>query len=316
MRCKGILQEQNKTKDCWLPANPGSSLQLCRRCSFLRITTLLDTLTNEYWTGALHPENEILLNDTEFLQELLHPAREQALLNLLSALFQENKIQFKRVVEKLKEKTVFSILLTKRIQTHVPGPRCKMYQQFLDDPQAFQGQTLCWNCWSCVTWCLKRKHPYLLDIFLKSFLSQLQKLTFEVYTNNGPRTFVDFLVTLFLLEKNHIVRIFIDHCFHRFPLEDFKSLLHFFFQEPCMLFVFYQNLQADYLPLPFRDEIVVKEFRKSIKDAIKKKTDTYKEELVMRTWHPSRLFPWCLDIQELEEFGISSADRSLGHYGF
>lgn len=276
---------------------------------------MLDRLSSDYWRGSLHPENEIILNETEFLQELLHPAREQALLHLLSALFQENKIQFKRVVERLKEKTVFAILLTKRIQTHVPGPRCKMYQQFLDDPDCFQGQTLCWNCWSCVTWCLKRNHPHLLPIFLKSFLSQLQKLTFEVYTNNGPRTFVDFMVTLFLMEKHHILRIFIDHCFHRFPLEDCKSLLLFFFQEPCMLFVFYQKVQSDYLPLPLRDDVVVNEFRKSIKDSIKKKTDTFKEELVMRTWHPSRLFPWCLDIQELEEFGISSADRSLGRYG-
>lgn len=316
MKCKGILQEQNRVRECWLPANQTSPFLLCRRCHFYKITSLLDTLTTHYWNGDLNPENEILLNDLDFLNELLHPAREQALLHLLSALFYKNKIQFKRVVEKLKEKTVFSILLTKRVQTHTPGPRCKMYQQFLKDSDCYKGQSLPWNCWSCVTWSLKQKNSSFLEIFTKWFLFHLQRLTFEVFTNNGPRVFLDFMVTLHLLQKDHILRLFLDHCFHILPLEEFKSLLLFFLQEPCMLFVFYENRQSDYLPLPLRDEIVVREFRQRIKEFIKQKTDTYKEELIMRTWHPSRLFPWCLDIVELEEFGISSRDRALRQYGF
>ncbi len=83
-----------------------------------------------------------------------------------------------------------------------------------------------------------------------------------------------------------------------------------------MLYVFFQKLQNDFLPLPLRDAIVVEDFYRQIKLSIKEKTDAYKEELIMKTWHPSRLFPWCFDIQELEDFGISSRDRSLGRYEF
>ncbi len=316
MKCEGVLQEQNQSRSCWLPASPTSQFQLCRRCHFHRITKSLDTLTHEYWQGRLHPENEILLNDSHFLHELLHPAREQALMNLLSALFKENKIQFHRLIDNLKRKSVFSILLTKRIQAHAPGPRCAMYRQFLKDTELYKGMTLCWNCWSCVVWTLKQKNEYLMDLFTKSFLFQLQHLSLDVYRANSPRVFVDFMVHLHLLQKEHILRIFLDHCFHAFPLEDFKSMLFSFFIEPCMLFLFFENLQGDYLPLPLRDQIVVDEFRRRIKQHIKQKTDTYKEELIIKTWHPSRLFPWCLDIVELEEFGVSSADRSLGYYGF
>jgi hypothetical protein len=134
--------------------------------------------------------------------------------------------------------------------------------------------------------------------------------------SNGTRVFQDFMITLFLQQKAHLLRIFIDHCFHQFPLEDVKSLLLNFFQQPCMLFVFYEGLQNDYLPLPLREDGVVREFRQRIQQSIKRKTDIFKEELIMRTWHPSRLFPWCLDIEELEDFGISSTDRSLGRYAF
>ena len=314
MKCKGILQEQNKSKECWLPANPSSSLQLCRRCHFHRITNILDTLTHDYWNGALHPDNEIVLNDTEFLHELLHPAREQAFLNLLSALFKENKIQFLRIVEKAKQQPVFPILVTKRIQAHTPGPRCQMYREFMKDSQIYKTPNHCWDCWSCIVWSLKQSNPYLMDMFTKSYLFHLQRLTPDIYRNNGSRVFLDFMVTTHLLHKDHVLRIFIDHCFHTLPLEDTKSLLLQFLQEPCMLFVFYEQVQRDYLPLPLRDEIVVKEFYQRVKQSIKEKTNVFKEELIMRTWHPDRLFPWCLDITELEDFGISSRDISMGRY--
>lgn len=316
MKCKGIIKEQNKEKECWLPANPSSSLQLCRRCHFLKITAILDTLTHEYWNGELHPENEIVLNDPDFLFELLHPAREQAFLNLLSAVYKQNKIQFERIVEKAKQKTVFPIFITKRIQAHSPGPRCQMYRDFMKDSDIYKAPNHCWNCWSCIVWSLKQNNTYLMELFSKNYLFHLQRLTSDIYRNNGPRVFLDFMVTTHLLQKDHVLRIFIDHCFHVLPLEDIKSLLLQFFQEPCMLSVFFRNLQNDYLPLPLRDAVVVNEFRQRVKQSIKEKTDLFKEELVMRTWNPERLFPWCLDIVELEEFGISSAQRALGHYSF
>ena len=316
MKCKVLFQENNQQRECWLPASSTSCFQMCRRCHFYKITEILDTLTRDYRGGFLHPTNELLLNDAAFLEELLHPAREQALLNLLSSLFQENKVQFFHVIHKLKNNTVFPILITKRIQAHVPGPRCKMYREFLKDEHVFTSSDLCWNCWSCITWCLKQNNPRLLHLFRRSFLSNLNRLTLEMYINTGSRVFVDCLVSLHLLGSDHIIRLFIDYIFHHFPLEVTKSILLLFFQEPPMLYVFFQKLQNDFLPLPLRDAIVVEDFYRQIKLSIKEKTDAYKEELVMKTWHPSRLFPWCFDIQELEDFGISSRDRSLGRYEF
>jgi hypothetical protein len=133
-------------------------------------------------------------------------------------------------------------------------------------------------------------------------------LTYDIYTQTGTRVFVDIAVSLYLLKKEHHLRVLLDHMMHRFPLDAVKSFLLSFLEQPPMLFVFYTGSQADYLPLPFREKVVVDQFRAHIKQSIKNRTNTYKEELVMRTWHPKRLFPWCLDIQELADFGYSSTD--------
>ncbi len=314
MKCKGIVQEQNRRVCCWLPA--ANSTELCRRCYFNKVTETLDTLIREYWSGTLHPPSEILFQDSDFLQELLHPAREQALLHLFAALYQTNKIQFELLLEKLKRKTVFSILLTKRVQTHSPGPRCTMYREFLKDPTLYKSQTHCWNCWYCVAWSVKQKIPHLEDVFLKSFLLNLSYLTNASFQAAGEHVFLDLLNTFYLRGKNHLVRLFLEHCFHMLPLEDYKRFIIHMLSEPPFLHVLFDKTQNDYLPLPLRDVSVVKELVVAVKQRIKQKTDMFKEELVMRAWHPTRLFPWCLDIEELEEFGVSSADRARGRYGF
>ncbi len=309
MLCKGQIQELNRTRDCWLPAEKSSPFQLCRRCHFHKITEILDKLTQDYSVETLHPPYELLLNDKTFLDELLHPAREQAFLQLLSSLFQHNKVQFIHVLENLKEKSVFPILMTKRILCHQPGPRCSLYRTCMKDPKLFTTESLPWNCWSCVAWSLKQQEKRLLDNYVYTFGRNFSKLTHDMYLQTGPRVFIDMAVSLHLLQKEHHLRILIDHMMHRFPLEDVKSFLLGFLQQPPMLFVFHMGKQDDYLPIPLRDPDVIRAFRTQIKQSIKNRTNLYKEELVMRTWHPKRLFPWCLDIQEIADFGFSNTDE-------
>ena len=309
MLCKGQIQELNRTRNCWLPAEKSSPFQLCRRCHFHKITDILDQLTQDYSIETLHPNHECLLNDKIFLDELLHPAREQGFLQLLSSLFQHNKIQFIHVLDNLKEKSVFPILMTKRILAHQPGPRCCLYRWCMKDPHIFVTDTLSWNCWSCIAWCLKQRDKRLLDNYVYTFGKNFSRLSYDVFLQTGSRIFIDLAISLHLLQKEHHLRLLIDHMLRRFPLEDVKSFLLTFLQQPVMLFVFYLQKENEYLPLPLRDKVVVDTFRSQIKASIKNRTNLYKEELVMRTWHPRRLFPWCLDIQELADFGYSSTDR-------
>jgi hypothetical protein len=161
-----------------------------------------------------------------------------------------------------------------------------------------------------VAWCLKQRDKRLVENYVHTFGLHFSRLTYKMYLETGPRVFVDMAVSLHLLQKEHHLRILLDHMMRRFPLEDVKSFLLAFLQEPCMLFVFYTNKQEDYLPLPLRDTVIVKAFQTQIKESIKKRTGLFKEELIMRTWHPRRLFSWCFDTQELADFGYSSTDRT------
>lgn len=300
MLCKGAIQEMNQEKKCWLPASEQSQYQLCRRCHFFKITSILDTLAQDYERGALHPNHELDLRDPVFRNELLHPAREQALLNLLSSLFRKNKIQFSLLVSRLEEQNTFPILLKKRIESHTPGTRCPMYRTFLKRKGFYQWRNLCWGCWPCIAWSLKQRDKDLLEFYIHNFGREVFQLKEETVFEMGSKVFVDLLVSLYLLGYHHHIRIVFDHMLRRFHIETTKSLLLLFFQQPVVLPLFFEGKEGDFLPLPFRE--LQSEFKQKIKQSIKARTNLYKEELVQRTWHPDRLFHWCFDLEELKDF--------------
>jgi hypothetical protein len=308
MLCRGTVIEQNRKRSCWLVSDPFSPYKLCRRCHFQHVTSTLDNLTSEYQAGVLHPRNEIQLTDLHFLNDLLHPAREQAFLNLLYSLFQTNKIQFSLVVENLKRFTVFPILLTKRIEAHQPGVRCKMYRECMKDEKIYTSGTLCWNCWSCISWVLRSREEHLFRLYERTFALNFSKLKYEMFLQTGPRHFIDCCISLHMRGYPHHVRVLIDHFLHHYPLDSVKSFLVGLLQQPPLLHLTFEKKESDYVPLPLRDESLLQEFRKQIKASIKKTTDAYKEELVMVTWHPRRFFPWCLDIEEWQDVGVSNGN--------
>lgn len=316
MLCKGILIEQNKERACWLPAQESSQFQLCRRCHFHKVTSILDSFTRNYTSGELHPPYELLLNDTTFLNELLHPAREQALLNCLSSLFIHNKIQFQHVIEKLKKQTVFSILLTKRIESHTPCSKCKFYMYCMEDPTLYTSKHSCWNCWSCLSLLLRRKKPHLIQQFSDSFLFKYRLLTAEVFQEVGSTVIADIFASLHFLEKRNMLKIWIEWLLMILPLEEFKRFLLVFLQQPCMHLFFIQGQEIEILPLPFQVETVVQEYKQVIKKSMKQRMNILRQDLVEKTWHPRRLFPWCLDIEEWKDFGVSHNSCHLVYEDF
>lgn len=302
MLCKGTIQENNRSIPCWLPADPVSLFQLCRRCYFHHITHVLDSLTREYSGGNLHPRHEILLENTVFLNELLHPAREQALLNLLFSVYKNNKVQFSILIERLKQRSTFPILLTKRIQNHHEGTRCHMYRVLLKNNSLYKSEDLCWNCWSCIAWAIKQNDTRIFSMFRKSFQTQILGLTFEKFQEIGSKYILDILTTLYIQKEFFLLKSVLQHFFVEFPLEDVKRFYSLFFQQTGVFSLLFNKDEVTNLPLPLQDGVVMQEFKKKLKNHIKQKTDLFKEELVMRTWHPSRFVTWCLDIEEQQEF--------------
>ncbi len=47
------------------------------------------------------------------------------------------------------------------------------------------------------------------------------------------------------------------------------------------------------------------------KKVIKSRSEIFKEDLIIKTWHPKRLFKWCLDLEDLQDFApISDEDEA------
>jgi len=312
MLCRGTVQELSGKKSCWLPADRSSKYQLCRRCHFHKITDTVDSLIQKYREGILHPQDEWYLTEPWFLEDMLHPGREQALLNLLSALFQNNKIMLSLLVDRLKKKSVFAILLTKRIQTHTPGTRCCMYRKCLKESDLYKSETLPWNCWPCMSWILQHTELSLHERFQRDFSWGLQRLTYPVFLQTGAPTFVSILSTFQMRAMETEVRLFLLHCFLVFPLEEAKQFFQMVFQDPLFLPCVFAGSHADCLPVPLHDISFTNAIQGQIKQTLKKRLDPLKCELVEKTWHPKRLFRWCLDVEELTELGFNgSSDQRI-----
>jgi hypothetical protein len=64
-------------------------------------------------------------------------------------------------------------------------------------------------------------------------------------------------------------------------------------------------VDKEYLLLWTGQELTPKFF----KAIIKRRQNLYKEELIMKTWHPRRLFVWCFDQDDLADFGPLNLDQ-------
>ena len=271
----------------------------------------MDRLIQEYREGTLHPRDESCLREAWFLDDMLHPGREQALLNLLSALFLNNKIMFSLLLDRFKKKSVFSILLTKRIQTHTPGTRCCMYRRCFQESGLYNSETLPWSCWPCVSWILQHTELSLHQTFQRDYSWGLQRLTHPVFLQTGPLVFVQLLSTFQLRGMEAEIRLFLLHCLIEFPLEDVKQFLVLIFQDPLFLPLVFGGSYQTYLPVPLQETFETT-LRLQIKKAVKERLGVFKRELIEKTWHPKRLFRWCSDLEDLLDFGFTgSADPRI-----
>lgn len=302
MLCRGVVQEARGPKSCWLPAERGSQFQLCRRCHFYKVTDILDQLTRSYEAGKLHPPYELLLNETSFLNELLHPAREQALLNLLSSLYRKNRIQFLHVMTKLAEKSVFSILITNRIVTHSPGSRCEMYRMVLKETALFTGDRLCTRCWPCLAWMARQHDPRLQQLLRSGFGFVLWKLTPELYATIGDPVLLDLCSSFGIRGNAHSLHLFLTSCLAILPFDEVLRFCLCLAKESWMFPLLFPPSLDQWFPDPLRDDVILRRLQRSAYQSMKQKTDQYKEDLMIKTWHPDRLFSWCFDLEELADF--------------
>lgn len=295
MLCKGTVQEASGKKSCWLPADHFERHGLCRRCLFYTYTEWLDGLRGD------HPYLAAI-QDRSFLEACLHPGRQQSLLATLTHLLRTDSHQFQIFLQRLQRLPEFPIVLSKHFDTHIGGPRCHLYQTLLKQG-ILNPKSICKSCWNCISLCIRNAR--CMETFPLFFLQVLQTLTRATYLRMPPQHLNHCLEALYLQGKDHYCRLVLDHLARILSLEEQQEFaVQLLKKEPFIQKVFTGTL-IDLYPPSFLTEVFLQSLKQRIYRAQKNRQDIFKEELMARTWHPSRLFTWCFDLDELKEFDDS-----------
>ena len=120
----------------------------------------------------------------------------------------------------------------------------------------------------------------------------------ESFTQNV----LDCMVSLHLHNKDHAARLLFDRLRRSIGDPKAKDLLVEFFKSPATISLVFTAAASEFIPSSWKNDLTSCFLLKEALKFVKKRNYVFKEDLIIKTWHPDRLFPWCLDIEELKDF--------------
>ena len=291
MNCKNSILEHNSKRQCWFPKDANSPFDFCIRCSYYRVDEILHSIAKGDFT-AVH-----FLEDTSVQSTCLQEKQFDSFLSALTALCKANHPSFPILYTCVEDYIRFQQAFLR----HSPSSRCCLYQSYLSK-QSFSSKEahitdLPWKCWTCLAWILRQKDTLgLYQAFIRGMLSNASQASLSTC---DPSSLIDCMISLELKGKAHATRTLFEW-YRRAIQNDTKAreVLDEFHCQPAMIYYVFTDPYFGYYPTNWEINTVPKKALKSVR----KRNWVFKEELIMRTWAPHRLFPWCFDIQELADF--------------
>ena len=284
MSCKNILQEKNKSKPCWLPADRSSHFAFCRRCHLQEVSLILDRMICDLLEGNV-PNDMSMFEHSFFPAELLHGCREQSFLSLLACLYKlDSKLLDKilalysdaRLLQRIQD------ILTQNFKQHNDSTRCGFYRYILRKyPQFISVSHI--RCWMCANWYLESGAPetcqnrvmmgMIMDTVITPDLIKRYQSVYPYY-----------IASLISKKCEHYIPELMKNIESNLSLEDFKKKL---FNNAVML--------PHYFHEKVPKELIGEQTKDDVYGFLKKRCAIYKDELEMYAWHPSRVKNWCLE---------------------
>jgi hypothetical protein len=307
MTCTNTIQEYNSKRQCWFPRDPTSPFELCKHCNFHKVDTILQDIGN----GKYH--DILLVNEPKFLETCLDMNLQEHVLNALGKLLQKDQLLFKTLFTFLNSNTHYdSKVFLKHAIFHTPSSRCCIYRQWFKQrklPRDPVATDLPIQCWDCLSWILRQKdmlglyQPFIRLIASSKILGS--KTVLESLINCDKNALVDSMVSLELKGKAHTARILFTTFYTRSKNETLSEfILISFFSHPAIIDTFFLEPQRalEYIPYSLRSTDIVTKYQKKILQTVRKRNWVFKEDLMIKTWAPHRLFTWCFDLEELKDF--------------
>lgn len=293
MICKNHILELNSKRPCWFPISSSSPFGFCSRCDFFEVKRCLK---------EIHLNIE-LLNSEPFLNLCLNSAHQTSVISALLRLLEKDSSAFQTFLAFLSSKN-FLEDLHHQIHTHFPSTCCKLYQHILKTrtfDRQIQSTDMPWNCWDCLSFILKQKN--MLNCY-RAFCNGI--LTNRIKKpESSLHNLVDCMISLHLHKKDHTARLLFDRvrC-NNLTETRAKELLLEFLTKPATLSLVFTSGASEFIPMAWKHHLSSSFLQKEALKAVKKRNYIFKEDLIIKTWHPDRLFPWCLDIEELKDFDV------------
>ncbi len=321
------LFNDSRRKSCWLPSD-GHPWNYCRHCSFTQKDQVIDSLLRNLEQGTDEMDmpsgqKERLLTIVQypwFRHHCAHPASRLRLYHLMILLRTKNKDIYTTYLRDPNLVLSFSgILQNHRPQAHNPTSCSLICDLAVHDVHQVPRQ-----CPHCL-YRLMKAHPQTREYYT-SFIAYLREYERKPYHFPFPHSIMKDIVRISIErdDQNRQYALSVMYGYYRRQNaatadERFYEFLQDFLMEAtdtfgkvvasdshglmsyCPEWLTQQELQV----------YVIEPARLHWKQLMKVRCDTYKEDLMIKTCHPSRLFHWIFDIDDLKDFEPYEEERDL-----
>lgn len=290
MICQNKIQEYNIERDCWLPKDPESPFDLCKRCTYYRIEEVLSKGQIEFLSI---PAFQTASCKKEHIDSLL-------------SVFARKELDTRNLFLEYLKNQDFYQAIKNQAPKHRASNRCFLYQQYYKlrkmDIVGTAPLDLPIYCWPCIAWILRQKYMLRFsDAFLIRASAQQLRMPPET------KYIVDAMISLEINEKPNTVRTVLNSYRLAVTNDILETTIADFFSEPPTASHVFTGTAEHYIPYPNRS-MILETLKKRVLANIRKRNWVFKEELMMRTWAPERMVEWCFDLEERQEYAILDND--------
>jgi hypothetical protein len=303
---------------CYFPIKKNSFWNLCVSCERIENRLFLEevqrTIRGEAIVFTFHTK-EYSLNDPYFPEKYLRhtsflSTHQDPRLSMLLLLYTSQRSLFKTCLKTFVEDSGFIISANLLYRSHLPQQStCEMLLQIQKElHQHFMDLPTCPCCMS----------KALLRIQRRSITNRMTEHMYRIFHNHILAQHPTWIVWTFKLLQTIWEKDFEDiFSFqrldgglrqHQESLE-FRDWLGAFLETPIVmekaLTGKISREDREYLLLWTGQELDSAFFCR----LLKRRQNIFKEELIMKAWHPKRIFFWCFDQDELSDFGPMDLDQ-------
>lgn len=237
-----------------------------------------------------------IINDREKLEPNIYPLFRKAIQYDGTVIDTQivkmiHKKEFRRFYNWLEQDNIYNIILL-RYRNHTGGELCKLYKMRLQRNRDYEvkgyhiGELLPQNCIGCMGNCIAwGKRNGLAIEARKWFLSTVP----DKFVVSAHRYYKDHRDEYFEVMNKVLYKI-LDYSYALYlnivPRVGDRDILR----------------RLEYHPQTFRTE----DFR-VLREKLREWISEYKEELIAKSWHPSRMQEWCLDQEDQAEIGYTNS---------